>query len=103
MIKIETVTALISTTANWDVRKPQEIEQQPHMLRLQFVCYITLQEAAFTGFQTVHERPGGLCSVVLTCTVKEQGVRKLFHSTKGGFKPLSIIVETHACLTLLSL
>lgn len=43
MIKIETVTVLISTTANWDVRKPQEIEQQPHMLLLQFVRYITLQ------------------------------------------------------------
>lgn len=46
MIKIETVTVLISTTANWDVRKPQETEQQqqqPHMLLLQFVCYITLQ------------------------------------------------------------
>lgn len=42
MIKIETVTVLISTTANWDVRKPQEMEQQPHMLFLQFVCYITL-------------------------------------------------------------
>lgn len=43
MIKIESVTVLISTTANWDVRKPQEMEKQPHMLLLQFVRYITLQ------------------------------------------------------------
>lgn len=57
MIKIETVTVLISATANWDVRKPQETEQQPHML---FVCYITLQLAAFTGFQT-RPRPGMIC------------------------------------------
>lgn len=42
MIKIETVTVLISATANKDVREPQETEQQPCMLLLQFVCYITL-------------------------------------------------------------
>lgn len=43
MIKIETVTVLISAAANWDVRKPQEMERQPRMLLLQFICYITLQ------------------------------------------------------------
>lgn len=43
MIKIETVTVLISAVANWDVRKPRETEQWPHMLLLQFVHYITLQ------------------------------------------------------------
>lgn len=32
MIEIETLTVLISATANWDVRKPQEMEQQPRML-----------------------------------------------------------------------
>lgn len=37
MIKIETVTALISSAANWDVRKPQETERQPHMPFLQLV------------------------------------------------------------------
>ncbi len=80
MIKIESVTVLISTTANWDVRKLQELEQQPHML---FVRYITLQHAALTGSQTL------LWSAVLTCMVKEQGVRKflLFR------RPLAIMVE----------
>lgn len=78
MIKIESVTVLISTAANCDVRALQDTEQQPHMLPLQFLRYVTLPRGCVHRFPNTDPHtcdllscPSVQDSVTPTCICEE--------------------------------